>query len=223
MAIPPRWQKDAATTFAMNAAAADTATPPTKGIFKVWSTVMSDPDANPYSLWGGQVSMTPAARRALAAWDPLHDNIASGCKPIGMPTIMAQPFAMQFEDRGTTIVLRLEEYDTVRTIHMNDGGTVPADKSLLGYSVGHWEGDVLVVGTTGISWPYITPNGVPMGASARMQERFMPSADGRRLSYTLLIDDPDTFTVSPVLRRSWVWRENERVREYACGRSPGPA
>ena len=116
-----------------------------------------------------------------------------------MPTIMAQPLPMQFEDHGATILLRLEEYDTVRTIHMTDDGTAPPGKSLLGYSVGKWVGDALVVDTTGISWPYVSPDGLRLGRSARMQERFTTSADGRRLRYTLLIDDP---TLSRSLRSS---------------------
>jgi hypothetical protein len=218
----PQWQRDATPNSASGSAASTQAAPPTPGIFKVWSTLMSDPDANPYALYSAKVSLTPAAKTAHAAWDSLRDSIAPGCTPQGMPTIMAQPLPMQFEDHGATIVLRLEEYDTVRTIHMTDDGTAPPGKSPLGYSVGKWAGDVLVVNTTGVSWPYVSPDGLRLGRSARMQERFTTSADGKRLRYTLLIDDPDTFTVAPVLSRSWVWQENERVREYACGKTQDP-
>jgi hypothetical protein len=105
---------------------------------------------------------------------------------------------------------------------MHDDSTAPSGKSLLGHSVGSWVGDSLVVSTTGISWPYIAPNGLPLGRSARMEERFTPSAKGKRLLYTLLIDDPDTFTSAAVLSRSWVWRDGERVREYSCGKSQDP-
>jgi hypothetical protein len=138
-----------------------------------------------------------------------------------MPTIMEQPYGMQFEDRGATILLQLEEYDTVRTIHMSEGGATPAAKSLLGYSVGKWDGATLVVNTSGISWPYIAPNGLPQGTASRLEERFTPSADGKRLMYTLTINDPETFTKPPVLTRAWVWRADERVRRYACGKQQG--
>ena len=50
---------------------------------------------------------------------------------------MSQPPPMEFIDRGDTILLRMEEYDTVRTIHMTaaaDPGTQP--RTPLGYSVG---------------------------------------------------------------------------------------
>jgi hypothetical protein len=218
----PRWQVDAAPNPASSPPGSAPAAPPPAGIFRVWSTVVTDPDANPYSLWSGKASLTPAAKAAHAAWDFLRDTVAHGCSPQGMPTIMGQPLPMQFEDHGATILLRLEEYDTVRTIHMTDEGTAPPGKSLLGHSVGKWVGDVLVVDTTGVSWPYISPDGLRLGRSARMQERFMPTGDGKRLRYTLLIDDPDAFTAPAVLSRSWVWQENERVHEYACGKTQDP-
>ena len=52
---------------------------------------------------------------------------------------MEQPYPIQFVQDGADIVLRMEEYDTVRTIHLGD--TEPGEaraKSLLGYSQGHW-------------------------------------------------------------------------------------
>lgn len=212
----PRWQMNA-TAFAPDRSRDATAQPPTMGIFKVWGSSFEDPEASPLTLWRGTMSLTPAAKKALAAWDPLHDTVARGCTPKGMPTIMEQPYGLQFEDHGTTIVLRIEEYDTVRTIHMSDGGPMPPTKSLLGFSVGKWEGTTLVVTTTGISWPYIAPNGLPQGRASRLEERFTPAADGKRLTYTLTITDPDTFTIPAVLKRAWVWRAGERVRQYACG------
>jgi hypothetical protein len=192
--------------------------PPTLGLFKVWGSSFDNSEATPFALWSGAMALTPTAKKALAAWNPLKgDTVARGCEPKGMPTIMEQPYGVQFEDRGKTVLLRLEEYDTVRTIHMSDGTSAPAAKSLLGYSVGKWDGGTLVVTTTGISWPYIAPNGLPQGPSSRLEERFTPAADGKRLAYTLTITDPDTFTTPPVLKRAWVWRASEQLRRYACG------
>lgn len=214
--VTPMWQKGAAATATSTPAGGSQAAAP-PGLFKVWTSSLTDPDASPFALWRANPQLTPAAKASHASWDILRDSVAHGCDPQGMPTIMTQPLPMQFEDHGDSILLRIEEYDTVRTIHMTDV-PAPAGKSLLGHSVGKWVGDVLVVNTTNISWPYISPDGLRLGRSARLQERFMPTADGRRLRYTLLIDDPDTFTVSPVLSRSWLWQDGVRVRDYACGR-----
>jgi len=153
----------------------------------------------------------------------VHDTIARGCEPKGMPTIMEQPYGLAFEDHGATIAVRIEEYDSLRTIHISDGAAAPAAKSLLGYSVGKWEGETLVVTTTGVSWPYISPDGLPQGPSSRLEERFTPTADGKRLNYTLTVTDPDTFTMPVTLKRAWVWRADEAVRPYQCGQRQDPA
>ena len=58
--------------------------------------------------------MTEAARTALQQFNPTLN-----CVPKGMPTIMDQPFPIAFEDREAQILLRIEEYDIVRTIHMD--------------------------------------------------------------------------------------------------------
>lgn len=88
-----------------------------------------------------------------------------------------------------------EEFDTVRTIHMNAGsGSRPATPSLLGYSVGRWEGPTLVVTTTGVSWRHFDQVGVPLGTAATIVERFTPTPDGSRLDYEMTVTDPATFT-----------------------------
>ena len=67
-------------------------------------------------------------------------------------------------------------------------------KTLLGRSKGRWEGTTLVVTTTRIDWRYLDPSGVPLGPSATIVERFTPTPDGTRLSYSMTVTDPATFT-----------------------------
>jgi hypothetical protein len=221
--VRPQWQASAAALAPRGPPpGAEAQEPPTKGLFKVWGSSFDDPRGSPYALWSGITSLTPAAKKALAAWDPVHDTVARGCEPKGMPTIMEQPYGLSFEDRGATVAMHLEEYDTLRIFHMSEGTTVPAAKTLLGYSAGKWDGATLVVTTTGIAWPYYSPDGLPQGSSSRLEERFTPAADGKRLDYAVTITDPDTFTMPVRLQRIWVWNPDERVRPYACGTIQGP-
>jgi hypothetical protein len=189
-----------------------------RGIFRVWSSKVDDPEAMPESLWKAQYPLTENARKLVAKWRPGRDTVAPPCAPKGMPTIMEQPYPLEFVKRGNRILLRLEEYDTVRTIEMY--GSVPstrARRSLLGRSIGRWDGASLVVTTTGLSWPFVDPNGVPQSRASMLVERFTPSPDGTRLQYTLTITDPEVFTTPVVLKRAWVSRPGERVNEYNCG------
>lgn len=212
--VKQRWNAETPAFALLPASPAEQ--PRTKGLFKVWGSDLKDPETSPRALWSGKMDLTPAAQRALAAWDPVHDRMLNGCDPKGMPTIMEQPYGMQFEDRGSLILLRLEEYDTIRTIHLSDGSQPPKTRTLLGYSVGHWEGETLVVTTTNISWPYIT-DGVRQGPTSRVEERFTVTADGTRLTDNLTITDPTTFTKPAMMMRAWVWRASERVKPYHCG------
>lgn len=185
----------------------------TAGIFRVWSTKFGEPGG----LWRRDYPLTDAAKKARASFNPLTDSVAPGCRPKGMPTIMEQPYPLEFVKKGDDILLRLEEYDTVRTIVMKPDAkfnTLP--KTLLGRSKGTWEGDTLVVTTDRIDWPYFDPSGIPQGPSSSIVERFTPTSDGTRLSYTMTITDPATFTAPLELKRSWVWRRGETVKPYDC-------
>jgi hypothetical protein len=186
-------------------------------LFRTWASDLDDPDANPASLFAGLTwPLTEKARQAAARFNPVEDTTTVGCTPKGMPAIIRQPFPIEFVDRGDTIALKMEEYDTLRTIHMRESSGAETPRTPLGYSVGHWEEGTLVVETTRLNEPYVNNVGVPLGPSAKLVERFSPSTDGSRLNYTLSITDPDSLTAPIEGRRSWVWRPAERVMPFNC-------
>lgn len=195
----------------------------TPSLFRVWSSgverpgLADDPDASPGSLSRVPLPLTDAARRAAASFDPATDITATGqgCTPKGMPRIMGQPFPIEFTDQSDVIVIHLEEYDTVRTIHMGSDVPNQAD-SLLGLSVGRWEGNTLVVSTTRLSPQTLTGRGVPLSSSASLLERFTPSDDGSRLQYSLTITDPDSLTMPVEQNRSWLAIDGAQVLPYEC-------
>lgn len=206
----PRWQSAAvgAATPAMWGTATPAQASAPKTLFQVWGTVYDDPDG---ALGFDTPLLLTEAAQAVRASIPFDDTIALGCKPKGMWIIMGQPFPFDFVDRGSTILLRLEEYDSVRVIHM-DGRAAPETqvRTPLGYSVGRWEGETLVVDTThlGDGW-------VPFGPSAHLVERFTPGDDGR-LHYSLRITDPAFVTQPAEARRYWVARPGEAVLPFDC-------
>jgi hypothetical protein len=187
---------------------------PSLGLFRVWST---DGVRLPLSR-NESYQLTEQARVAEAEWDPLSPaNPFLECTAKGMPSIMSQPNPMEFVDQGDQIVLRLEEYDTVRMISMR---SEPSDESIeatpLGHSVGRWEGRTLVVETDRISWRYFSQNGLLQSEAIELVERFTPSEDGARLDYELTITDPALFTEPAVLTKSWVWVPGDQVLPFDC-------
>lgn len=220
----PRWQTNnliGGGNFLTNAVG--DSTQPELGIFRVWSTVVRDPAskgiypeaADPALSY--RYPLTPAALTYLENFDPATDNpLEAYCVSKGMPMVMDQPFPMEFVDMGDTIIARLEEYDTVRTIYMGDAKTDPTEASLLGFSTGKWDDDTLVVSTKQISWPYFSQMGVRQSENIVLEERFTPVKNGSRLNYKLIATDAATFTKPVVLEKYWIWDPSVEVVEYRC-------
>ncbi len=186
-----------------------------RGIFRVWSTARA---AGGGSLRNPSYPLTQSARAAMAAFDPVADNPLADCAPKGMPYIMTQPYPMEFVDQDDTILLRIEEYDTVRTIYLGSAVSAAGQPpSILGHSVGHWEDDTLVVGTTGVNYPYFDgAPGIPQSDAVEFVERITAVEDGSRLDYRLTATDPATFTEPVVLDNSWIWLSDVKVEPYEC-------
>ena len=185
------------------------------GLFRVWSTLTGDSDQD--RLWISEYPLTADAIAARNAWDPILDNPAIHCEPKGMPGIIDPPYPMEFVDQGDTILIRQEEFDTIRTIHMTQGSTADnPSASILGHSTGSWEGETLVIETTHISWPYLDNRGLPLSEAARLEERYTVSPDGRRLYLELTVTDPRYLSEPLELDRFWLWIPENTVQPYNC-------
>ena len=189
------------------------ATDSATGIFRVW--LRDRPSRFPDDL-----PLTPEARQASSDWT-VADDLSIQCIAGGMPAVMIRlsgPHPMDFVERDGDILIRLESFDVVRTIHMNpDEDAVSQPYSRLGYSVGRWEGRTLVVRTTAIDWPYFEDRGrVPLSEAAEVTERFTLSDDETKLTYDLEVTDPGTFTEPVSLRLELSWRPDLVVEPYEC-------
>ena len=185
-----------------------------QGIFRVWSRAVG--------VWyfgadRGGYRLTPEAAAASAAWDDIDDNPILDCIPPGMPTIMGNPYPMEFVQVGDVVELRFEEFDLVRRIHL-DSTVDPADvqASPLGYSVGRWEGNRLMVTTSRIDWPYFDRVGAPQSTDVVVGESIRALDEGERLEYIMTVTDPSTLLEPFVWEAAWEWRRGEEVGRYDC-------
>ena len=220
-----RWSADTLRGSELLQASEGDASRPELGLFRTWSTGGVNgvlfPEAVQANFDFGRYPLTAAAQAALAAFDFATDDPTANCAPKGMPTIMEQPYPMEIVERGTTIELLIEEYDTRRIVHLDDAGAAAASASPLGYSVGRFEGTALVVTTTKSSWRHFDSVGIPLSADAVLEERFTPSADGARLDYVLKVTDVATFTAPVELKKTWIWRPEVTRGAYECRRADG--
>jgi hypothetical protein len=207
-AVRPRWSEQTIGRDIRSAVAADSQN---LGIFRVWTNVTAPP-----AFWGSNLPLTPSAMAARAAYNPLTDDPTMNCAPKGMPYIMEQPYPIELVKDGDDILLRMEEYDTVRRIKMSGAAASNAGATPLGESRGRWDGETLVVTTTNIGYRWLNGTGIPLGAGASFEERFTLNGDGSRLEYTMIVTDAATFTAPVTLRKAWEWRPGEQVRPYEC-------
>ena len=102
---------------------------------------------------------------------------------------------VQEDDRVT---LMYGFMDIVRAIHLDmDGHPADIEPSRAGHSIGRWEGDELVVETTGFAPGYLeTRDAVMHGSEMRVVERFSYDHEGRTLTRSWAAEDPAYFTGS---------------------------
>jgi hypothetical protein len=220
-----RWSNDTLRGSELLQAKEGDASRPDLGLFRTWSTGSVNgvlfPEAVTANFDFGRYPLTAAARATLGKFDFAADDPTADCKPKGMPTVMEQPYPMTVANNGATIELKLEEYDSRRIVHMDAAGAAAAataPPSLLGYSVGRWDGGTLVVTTTRSSWGHFDSVGIPLSKDAVLVERFTPSADGARLNYALTVTDPATFTRPVELTKQWIWRPEVSLGKFECKR-----
>ena len=156
---------------------------------------------------------------------PFNSNADSSlvsCTPWGFARQILSPHAMEltqneFHDLGY-VTIYYSEWTAQRTIYL-DGRQPPADltPSLLGFSVGYYKDDVLVVETSGISANHHGFAGFAHSDQLTATERFTRSTDGNRLDLEVTFLDPVTFSKPLRMARAWAWAPTEIIYAYdAC-------
>jgi hypothetical protein len=167
-------------------------------------------DGLPYQPWAAElVKKTRAANRP--------DDPMSRCLPPGIVRLEVFPlFRKMIQVPGLLVILN-EQNASYRQI-FTDGRPLPADPnpSWNGYSSGKWEGDTLVVQTTGFRDAlWLDTGGSPLTDAARVTERF------RRVNYgtleiELTIDDPKAYTKPWTIRVTQIIAPDTELLDYIC-------
>jgi hypothetical protein len=178
------------------------------------------PDAGAVELprgdWGG-LKPKPKALAAAEKWNPRDDmSLTNACKPPSIIYSMQGPFPMEIYQGTELIVFKLEYFDTIRIVFM-DGRKPDAETpdSKVGYSVGHWEGDTLVIETTHLEAGTILNNGLGHSNKVHMVERFRVSDDGSELLSTQEFDDPEMLDNRGARVIGWK-KKVDHVYPYEC-------
>ncbi len=115
------------------------------------------------------------------------------CYLPGVPRATYMPYPFQIQQSDEALLFTYEYAGAVRNIQFKDPGPAPVD-SWMGQSVGHWEGDTLVVIVTGQNdSTWLDRSGNFHSASLKVVERYTPTGPGT-MRYEAELTDPETFT-----------------------------
>ncbi|MFL2547022.1 MAG: DUF6152 family protein [Candidatus Rariloculaceae bacterium] len=188
-----------------------------EGIFRVWTNRDRHWMQDVRTWWARVHPLTASAQQKLDAWDPKTDDLTLQCIPAGMPEAMLMPFPIEFIDAGDEITLNIEEWDNSRTIQMTDESDADAPSSHLGYSVGRWEGNTLVVETDQVDYAFFNDRGIPQSDALSIVERFTLSENDTKLDWTATVTDQETFTEPVILPDfHWDWIPGQELKPYNC-------
>jgi hypothetical protein len=168
----------------------------------------------------GGAPFTPWAKAIFEARrkDQSRDIPTAKCLPAGIPPDMLRPTGpfKIVQTPGVTIIL-LEEFNNWRQI-FTDGRAVPTDPqpAWFGYSVGKWEGETLVVETSGFNdRTWLDGLGTPHSEVLRLTERFR-RADFGHLEIEYTFDDSKAFTKSWSAKVKFMLQVDTELLDSQC-------
>jgi hypothetical protein len=176
------------------------------------------PDGLPLTPWGAELKKQ---RMALIS----KDNPDANCLPMGITQFHQQPQPREIIQMPGKILMIYEANYGLRQIY-TDGRALPKQgdpqPQWYGYSVGHWEGDTLVVETNNLRGAESSANdgwldvrGSPYSEQAKFTERFRRPTFGR-LEIDVTVDDPKSYTRPFTVRINQQVLADTELIEFIC-------
>ena len=147
----------------------------------------------------------------------------SRCWPGGVPgfDIYARVRPIYFLQTPKEITIIEESDMQVRRIYLNVPHSANPAPSWYGESVGHYEGDELVVDTIGLNdKTFVDSYRTPHTTKMHVVERFKMLEGGKILQASITVDDPGAFTMPWSAMQRWKRREGDTLTELICAENP---
>jgi len=166
--------------------------------------------------------LTPAFAAKFAAYQQAQKHglnqqtETANCVPPGMPQIMAQPYPIEFLFTPGKVTVAIEAYSQMRRI-FTDGRKHPADPdpTFQGNSIGHWEGDTLVVDTVGFVPSTLIAPGVSHSDQMHIVER-IHRVPNDYLEVQTTIEDPKVMQEPWTTTNRYKRHKDWDIEEYIC-------
>jgi hypothetical protein len=189
-------------------AAADIAAQPPSGLTGIW---MQDRgswviEALPFTPAGAEQHASKRAPSAVEACTIQHFG-----------QIITGPLPVEILEGEGRITFLYENNHEVRRIFL-DGRGHPTNlyPTVMGHSIGWWDGATLVVETVGLRAGWFRPEGVPYSEAARVTERHTLTAGGQTLHVELRLEDSVYYTRPVDVSRTFTLMPGGEILEDLC-------
>ena len=174
----------------------------------------------PYPEFIGQAKKDfEEGQRMRAAGKPYRDAIGQ-CFPAGIPMIMTRVWPIAMVQLPTVIYMVSNFNNSFRQIFL-DGREYSDPNTIIytynGESIGHWEGDTLVVNTRYIeTYNHYIDTGIPISEKFRVQERIRLLENGEDLEITYIMTDPVNWKGEWRNTKHWLRVDETDINEVEC-------
>jgi len=198
---------------------------PTFDLTGTWFVDLSEGFANflfgpPYPEFIGQTKLDfEEGQRAQAEGRPYRDAIGQ-CFPAGIPMIMTRVWPIAMVQLPTVIFMVSNFNNSFRQIYLD--GRDYSDPDLViytynGESLGHWEGEELVVNTRYIeTYNHFIDRGIPISEEFRVQERMRLLENGEVLEIEYIMTDPNGWVGEWRNTKQWLRVDETDIGEVEC-------
>ncbi len=165
---------------------------------------------------GRLLPFTPAYLKNWQNYDPTNGDYTGACLPFGLIRSINSPDPLQ-NMQSTTYFAELFEQNTWFHVFHTDGRKhLDGVPTWFGDSVGHWDGDTLVIETNNFNGKTrLDTNGHPHSDAIVVTERWA-RRDMGHIDYEIMIHDPKAFTQDWKNVRVFTLNPAQEIMEYSC-------
>ena len=174
----------------------------------------------PYPEFIGQAAEDFEEGRRISAEGGTYRDAIGQCFPAGIPMIMTRIWPIMMVQLPTVIYMTTNFNNSFRQIFLDGRDFKNPDTVVYTYngeSIGHWEGDTLVVETRYIeTWNHFIDTGIPISDEFQVQERYRLVENGRALEIEYVMTDPNMWVGEWRSVKRWLRVDNTDIGEVEC-------
>jgi hypothetical protein len=196
------------------------------GISGTWWASEYHPKIQP--IGGGELPFTDKGKAAYAKNvaglkdGSISDTARKICAPDGVPRILATPYPFEIVQSPPNQIAIVNELNhEIRLVPLDK--SMPSEEELEsspfynGHSVGHWDGNTLVIDTAGFNEKtFLDASGAPHTDQMRTEERIRRIAPNE-IEDVVTVHDPDYYSKDWSARFTYRLRNDLRLDDYVCG------